>query len=269
MISFAACRAHMAFVCMFVCVCLCREWCSARPSARSRRWWALAQACRCWRIGPFFLLRCASASLWPATAAPCGSPAVRAAQRRAPAAAERSCATISACRRGSACCGLRSIDQRALPVHRSARGPSACTSSAVGRGGARAHAHRRDRVGCARSLQPRARRVQRTPPDLHTGRSRSFRCSACRASSRTPAMCAARPPRRLSGASACSAVGPPVRPWRPRSAHAWLSARRQPRGEAASRAFRLRRRSRCMLRCAAAGRRRAALASPARAAAAR
>ena len=39
---------------------------------------------------------------------------------------------------------------------------------------------------------------QRTPPRQTctlTGRSRSFRCSACRASLRTPVMCAVRPPR--------------------------------------------------------------------------
>jgi hypothetical protein len=94
---------------------------------------------------------------------------------------------------------------------------------------------------------------QRTSDDLHTGRSRSFRCSACRASLRTPAMCAARPapPCRLSGAAgvqrrraAGSCVAPALGPRVAQRASPAAGEAVWPAG------LSLRRRSRCMLRSA-------------------
>ncbi len=166
---------------------------------------------------PSSSLRCTSASLWPATAAPCGSPAVRAGQRRAPAAAERSCATIPACRRGSATV-LRSAIDRPARAARASLGSRAERVRVIcdwPRPCARACA-RRDRAGCARSLQPRACSVQRTSPDLHTGRSRSFRCSACRAASRAgvvpPHARPALPAQRRGRVQRCRAAGSCVVP---------------------------------------------------------
>jgi hypothetical protein len=250
-ISFAACSAQVAVVCVFACVFACAgngarlvvQLADAADALLARRpLLPLAMRLR-------FPVARHNGAVWPA---------LRAAQRRAPAAAERKVRPflvpmISVL--------WSAIHQRALLVHRLARGPSVCTSSATGRGGAHVAIVSAARVAFGLERACAADITRQSCTLAGRGRSDARRAVPLRA----PVMCAARPPalpaqrrgrvhrRRAAGSSVAPALGPRVaKRWRGRSGQPGFQTSPPVAVHAAQRG---------------GGRRHAALASPARAAA--